>query len=129
MNRRERRKRAKLGDIVEIRLARVGFDIKPGENTSRDLCYVCGAPATAWSYPRGGLAHGAAEISDGRKQQIVLLCEACFAAEEKNGGAIIRKYWEAPDLTTEKGGAYESVDQLRRDIANASKKRGGRPTN
>ena len=32
MNRRERRRAAKLGDIVEIKLGRVVFDIKPGEN-------------------------------------------------------------------------------------------------
>jgi hypothetical protein len=33
MNRRERRRRTKLGDIVEIKFGRVVFDIKPGEDT------------------------------------------------------------------------------------------------
>jgi hypothetical protein len=33
MNRRERRRRTKLGDIVETKFGRVVFDIKPGEDT------------------------------------------------------------------------------------------------
>ena len=52
MNRRKRRSAAKLDDIVEIKLGRVVFDIKPGEDTSRDICYVCGKPATAWPPPQ-----------------------------------------------------------------------------
>jgi hypothetical protein len=36
MNRRERRRRAKLGDIVETKFGRVVFDIKPGEDTRAD---------------------------------------------------------------------------------------------
>jgi hypothetical protein len=54
MNRRERRRRTKLGDIVETKFGRVVFDIKPGEDTSRDICYVCSKPATAWLVPEGG---------------------------------------------------------------------------
>jgi hypothetical protein len=100
MNRRERRRRTKLGDIVEIKFGRVVFDIKPGEDTSRDICYVCSKPATAWLVPEGGagpipegsMAHGFAAISG----EIALLCEACFNAEEQTSGAIIRKYWNAP---------------------------------
>jgi len=53
MNRHERRRRAKLGDIVEIKLGRVVFDIKPGDDVSRDICFVCGKPATAWLIPEG----------------------------------------------------------------------------
>jgi len=34
--------------IVEVKRGRVTFDIKPGDDISRDLCYVCGNPATAW---------------------------------------------------------------------------------
>ena len=52
-----------------------------------------------------------------------------FTTEEQTGGLVIRKYWNAPDMKIEKGGTYESVDQLRRDIANASKERGDKPTN
>ena len=72
------------------------------------------------------MEHGLAEIDDGQKQTIVLLCEACFEGGET---AILRKYWNAPDLMIEKGVAYYSVDQLRRHIADASKERGGKPTN
>jgi hypothetical protein len=54
MNRRERRRRTKLGDIVETKFGRVVFDIKSGEDTSRDICYVCSKPATAWLVPEGG---------------------------------------------------------------------------
>ena len=119
---RERHRAVKFGNIVEIKLGRVVFDIKPGDDVSNDICYVCDKPATAWPHPSWGrMAHGLAEING---QQIVLLCEACFTEEEKTGSAIIRKYWNAPDMKIEKGGAYESVDQLRRDIAAATKKRG-----
>jgi hypothetical protein len=120
MNRRERRRRVKLGDIVEIKLGRVMFDIKPGEDCSRDVCYVCGKPATAWPYPQqGGMAHGLAEING----QIVLLCEGCFNTEEKTGSAIIRKYWNSPDLeVSEGGGTYE-------EVINAIKERNNKPIN
>jgi hypothetical protein len=40
------------------------------------------------------MAHGFAAING----QIALLCEACFNAEEQTNGAIIRKYWNAPNL-------------------------------
>jgi len=74
MNGRERRRAAKLGDIVEIKFGRVVFHIKPGEDTRRDICFVCGKPATAWAFPeRGGMAHGFASISG----QIVLLNRLC----------------------------------------------------
>src|SRR5262249_40666138 len=99
MNRRERRRAAKLGDIVEIKLGRVVFDIKPGDDVSRDICFVCGKPATAWSRPGGGTAHGFASVNG----QIVLLCEDCFNTEEKTSGAIVRKYWNAPDLKISEG--------------------------
>jgi hypothetical protein len=52
MNRRERRRAAKLRDIVEIKLGRIAFDIKPGDDVSRDICFVCGKPATAWLAPK-----------------------------------------------------------------------------
>jgi len=35
MNRRERRRAAKLRDIVEIKLGRIAFDIKPGDDAAR----------------------------------------------------------------------------------------------
>jgi hypothetical protein len=125
MNRKERRRRAKRGDIVEIKLGRVVFDIKPAEDTSRDICYVCGKSATAWSYPeKGGMAHGFADING----RIVLLCESCFDTE-KTTDAIMRKYVNAPNLEISKGGTYESVEQLRHDLANAAKERGDKPTN
>jgi len=120
--------RAKLGDIVEGHFGRVVFDIKPGEDTSKDICFVCGKPATAWPHPpRAGMAHGFVEING----EIMLLCEQCFVAEEQTPELVIRKYWNAPDLKVEKGGMYESVDKLRRDIADATKerKRGAKPTN
>jgi len=89
MNRHERRRRAKLGDIVEIKLGRVVFDIKPGDDVSRDICFVCGKPATAWlipegragPIPEGSMAHSFAEIN---AQQTVLLCEVCFNTEDQN---------------------------------------------
>ena len=120
-----RRKAAKLGDIVEIKLGRVVFDIKPGDDVSRDICFVCGNPATAWSYPqRGGMAHGFASING----QIELLCEDCFNTEEKTSGAIIRKYLNAPNMEISEGGTYDDIDELR-EIADAIKERGDKPTN
>jgi hypothetical protein len=118
MNRRERRRATKLGDndIVELKLGRVTF--KPGRDTSRDVCYLCGKPATEWHHPAAGMAHGFADIN-GHK---VLLCEECFKTEE-NSDTIIKKYLNTPDLKIAEGGSYESVPQLRRDIAAASKAR------
>jgi hypothetical protein len=88
---------------------------------------VCGNPARAWPYPqRECTAHGFARIDDGKKQTTVLLCEACFAAEEKIGATILRKYLNAPDLTISEGGTYDSADQLRRDYANARKEHGNK---
>jgi hypothetical protein len=119
MNRRERRKAAKIGDMVEIRIkiGRVVFDIKPGADTSKDICYVCGKPATAWPYPeRGGTAHGCADVNG----QDVLLCEACFNTDDVDK-FILRKYWNAPNLVIEEDETYESVEQLRRDIADAGR--------
>jgi hypothetical protein len=113
-----RRRQVKVGDIVEITLGRVVFDIKPGDDVSGDICYLCGKPATAWPGPKG-MAHGAV-IIDG---QNFLLCEQCFTIAERTGHeAIIKKFWNAPDLKIEVGGTYESADQLRRDISDAAKK-------
>jgi len=124
MNRRERRRAAKLGDIVEIKFGRVVFDIKPGEDTSRDVCFVCGKPTTAWPDPRlGRMAHGFASINE----QIVLLCEACFNTE-KISNAIMRKYLNAPDMKISEGGTYKDIDELR-GIADAIKERDDKPTN
>jgi len=123
MNRRERRRAAKLGSIVETKLGRVVFDIKPGDDTSGDICFVCDKPATAWPFPqRGGTAHGFAEINDDGRTQVVLLCEACFNTK-KISDTIMRKYSNAPDLKITEGGGYESVDKLRADIADAIKER------
>jgi hypothetical protein len=132
MNRHERRRRAKLGDIVEIKLGRVVFDIKPGDDVSRDICFVCGKPATAWlipegragPIPEGSMAHSFAEIN---AQQTVLLCEVCFNTEDQTGGAIIRKYWNAPDLKISDGGVKD-VDEIR-EIADAIKEHSDKPTN
>jgi|SRR5262249_25886268 len=100
MNGRERRRAAKLGDIVEIKFGRVVFHIKPGEDTSRDVCFVCGKPATAWLWPQlDCMAHGFAYING----KFVLLCEDCFNTEEKTYGAIARKYWNAPNIEISKG--------------------------
>jgi len=131
MNRRERRRAAKLGDIVEIKFGRVVFDIKPGEDTSRDVCFVCGKPATAWlvpeagagPIPEGSMAHGFASING----QIVLLCEECFNTE-KISNAIMRKYLNAPNMEISEGGTYENIDEIR-EIADAIKERDDKPTN
>ena len=125
MNRRERRRAAKLGDIVEIKLGRVVFDIKPGEDTSRDICYVCGKPATAWWWAENGrMAHGFASING----SFVLLCEGCFNAEEKTNGTIARKYLNTPNMKISEGGTYEDIDEIR-EIAEAIKERDDKPTN
>jgi hypothetical protein len=125
MNRRERRRRAKLGDIVETKFGRVVFDIKPGEDTSKDICFMCDRPATAWWYAEhGGMAHGFASI-DGN---FLLLCEQCFAAEERSPGALVRKYLNAPDMKISEGGTYDDIDEIRQ-IADAIKDRGDKPTN
>jgi hypothetical protein len=115
----------KIGDIVEIKFGRVVFDIKPGDDTSRDICFVCSKPATAWPIPEGSLAHGFADING----SILLLCEDCFNTEEKTGDIIIRKYWNSPDLKITQGGTYENVDKLLTDITDALAERGDRPTN
>jgi hypothetical protein len=132
MNRRERRRAAKLGDIVEIKFGRVVFDIKPGEDTSHDVCFVCGKPGTAWLVPEGGFgpipeggtAHGFASVNG----QFVLLCEDCFNTEEKTNGAIARKYWNAPNMEISEGGTYDDIDEIR-EIADAIKERDDKPTN
>lgn len=56
-------------------------------------CYVCGTPHKAF---------GIVRIEDGRRTTDRPLCEACL--EAKDGGAVIRKYWNAPDLEVEEGG-------------------------
>src|SRR6516164_3999709 len=121
MNRKERRRKAKLSNYIieETKLGRVVFDIKPGDDTSRDICYVCGKPAIAWPSPTvpGGMAHGIASI----KGQIVLICETCFNNTDETFKAIWRKYWNKPDIEFSEGGTYESADQIRRDIASATK--------
>jgi hypothetical protein len=126
MNRRERRRRAKLGDVVEVTFGRVVFDIKPGADTSRDVCYVCGKPATPWPHPieRDRMAHGFATINGGKP---VLLCEDCFKTD-KTTNAIVRKYWNAPDMKVSKGGTYDDIDEIR-EIARAIADRGDKPTN
>jgi hypothetical protein len=123
MNRHERRRRAKLGDLVEIKFGRVVFDIKPGDDVSRDICYVCGKPATAWpsASARWRMAHGFADING----QIVLLCESCFNTDSN---AIIRKYLNAPDMKISEGGTYDNIDEVR-EIADAIKERDDKPAN
>jgi len=117
MNRHQRRKAARLGDVVEVKVGRVVFDIQPGADTSKDVCYACGGSATAWPYPeRDCTAHGVASING----QVVLLCERCCTAESPTE-LVIRKYWGSPDLKVHAGGTYESAEQLRRDIADASR--------
>jgi hypothetical protein len=123
MNRHERRKRTKLGGILEIKFGRVVFDIKPGEDTSRDICYVCSKPATAWPWPECGvMAHGFATING----QFVLLCEICF--NEDSPTAIARKYLNAPDMKVTEGGTYNDIDEIR-EIADAIKEQDGEPIN
>ena len=125
MNRRERRRAAKLGDIVELKFGRVVFVIKPGDDVSGNICFVCGKPATAWWYAeRDRMAHGIADING----QFVLLCEQCFSAEERGPGALLRKYLNAPDMKISEGGTYSDIDELH-DIADAIKQRGDKPTN
>ena len=120
MNRRERRRAAKL-NIAEATLGRVVF--KPGADTSKDICFVCGKPATAWPYPeRNCTAHGFVTINN---EKHGLLCQMCFETEEQTGELVIRKYWNAPDMKVTKGGTYESLDQLLGDITAARAK----PTN
>jgi len=57
----------------------------------------------------------------------VLLCEVCFNTEDQTGGAIIRKYWNAPDLKISDGGVKD-VDEIR-EIADAIKEHSDKPTN
>jgi|SRR6516165_9023650 hypothetical protein len=115
MNRHERRKRTKLvGDVVELKFGRVVF--KPGEDTSRDTCYLCGKPATAWSE----MGHGFVDISG----HIVLLCESCFNTEEQDK-AIIRKYFNAPDMKISEGGTIDDLHEIEQAFA----ERGDKPTN
>jgi hypothetical protein len=115
----------KFGDMVEVKLGRVVFDIKPGDDTSRDTCYVCGKPATAWPYPeKGGTAHGFAMINGERS---VLLCEQCFSSDEQRT-AIMRKYLNAPNLEVKKGGTYKDIEELR-PIAQAFAERGDKLIN
>jgi hypothetical protein len=115
MNRHERRKRTKLGDVVEIKHGRI---IKPGE----DICYVCSKPATAWPWPECSvMAHSFATINE----QFVLLCEICFNGDLN---AIARKYLNAPDLEISKSDTYKTINELH-EIADAIKERGEKPTN
>jgi hypothetical protein len=73
---------------------------------------------------RDPTAHGFASVNG----QIVLLCEDCFNTEEKTSGAIIRKYWNAPDIKISEGGTYDDIDEIR-EIADAIKERDDKPTN
>jgi hypothetical protein len=63
-------------------------------------CYVCG---------RKHNARHLARIQDGEATSDVPLCKRCHDAERSD--AIVRKYWQAPDLTIEEGGEA-SAEQI-----------------
>jgi hypothetical protein len=120
MNRHERRAakaRKKLPNILEVKC---GQCLRT-EETTRYYCYVCGdeAKGWAWRHDPSLLGYGVAHIQChcGRCEPIdVPLCERCVKSEGSSD-VIARKYRNAPDLEIVKGGAYASIESLKRDLA------------
>src|SRR6266851_3551918 len=91
MNRHERRRAAKVGDITFIDR---GYLLERDLNYGLPvICYVCGKPHQAL---------GIARIQDRARgtTEHIPLCQACVSS----GDGIIQKYWNAPDLEMTEGG-------------------------
>jgi hypothetical protein len=99
MTKRNRRKRRaatkKRGDVT---FADYGHLLEDDPNYGLlVVCYVCEAPHKC---------HGLARIRDKSGTTHVPLCEPCLKAAQDGPGerAIMRKYWNAPDLEMIDGG-------------------------
>jgi hypothetical protein len=105
MNRHQRRKAAKLGDVLEITWGRALID-----GGTAPQCFACDGLAPAWPWPDGphSPAYGFALIN---YERILPICEACF---KTNGDAVVRRFWNAPDLKISEGGeaSMETIRQI-----------------
>jgi hypothetical protein len=104
MNRHERRRAAKTerGDVTNVSLGHLQQrDPNYGVPVN---CYVCGAPHKAL---------GLARISDKSGATDVPICDACLCTPQADQ-RIMRKYWNAPDLTVRDGGkaTTEQLDAI-----------------
>jgi hypothetical protein len=64
-------------------------------------CYICDAAHKA---------SGLARIEDRHATFHVPLCDACLAS--RDGNAVLRKYWRAPDLKVTEGGKATTKELL-----------------
>jgi hypothetical protein len=105
MNRRDRRaaKRFNKGHVTHTAIGRLQA-VDPNYGLPVN-CYTCGAP-------HQGL--GVGRIMDRGELEYVPLCEPCMATPEETTNAIIRKFWNAPDLICREGGEIsdEQLDAL-----------------
>jgi hypothetical protein len=101
MNRRARRRAAKVGDVLNVDFARYRTTA-----TSVLTCYVCNKPAPAWTWPDGLAGYGMAVI-DGHLR--VWLCRQCF---ENDPNGVVRTYWRFRDLKLHEGGEIDSLDTV-----------------
>jgi hypothetical protein len=103
MNRRAKRRAAKVGDVLNVNFARYVTTA-----TSVLTCYACNKPAPPWPWPDGPaeLGYGMA-IIDGHLR--VPLCQHCY---ETDSNEVARRYWRSPDLKVHEGGEINSLDAL-----------------
>ena len=95
----ERDERRKKGDVL---LMDYGHLLERNPNHGLPVnCYVCGAAHTA---------SGVARIQHNRSTTHVPLCEPCLASNDQ-ANAVVRKFWNAPDLEFSEGGEM-TTEQL-----------------
>ena len=101
MNGHERRRRGRVGAGVEMRFGRCVM-----EGDAKLVCFACGEEAKDWSWADGPalLGYGLAEIEEGKRSEQVPICERCYYSESSTSDAIMRKWWNTPDLKITKGG-------------------------
>jgi hypothetical protein len=121
MNRKERRAakaRKSMPAIVEIRVGRCRVN---QELKTKLECCACGSGASPWPWPDdpGAMGYSIARVECycGKCKGPVdfPLCEGC-ANSADTSDVLARKFFGAPNLQIEKGGLYESVESLKRDL-------------
>jgi hypothetical protein len=112
MNRRERRRAAKVGDVVDVR---IGVRQTKGNETL--VCYACDRPAEVLRDADDSSVYGFAIINGGKP---VPLCVACLSSNNANG--VVRKFLNAPDLKISDGGkkTTEQVCQIADALAEST---------
>jgi hypothetical protein len=121
MNRKERqaaKARKSMPAIVEIRVGRC----RVNQEIKRKLeCYACGNDAAPWPWPDDpraagyGIARVECHCGKCKGPFNFPVCESCANSADISD-VLARKFFGAPDLKIEKGGLYESVESLKRDL-------------